>query len=103
MSRSYKKHNFCKDGNHSSKPMKKTANHIVRQRLKDINYDFPRKSKLYRKIFNSWDINDYVTLCSEEDCRKEYEEQYKTSKWFRDKYPTFEIYYNWWAKIYKRK
>lgn len=54
MSRSYKKNPIVKDG-HSGKFGKRLANRKVRHCKKDI-----ANGKAYKKIFESWDIHDFV-------------------------------------------
>lgn len=60
MSNSYKKNPICKDNNSSKKWAKRQANGKVRRYLKNERNEFRTKSKDYRKVYNSWDINDYV-------------------------------------------
>jgi len=58
MSRSYKKTPIAKDHN-SGKWGKKQANRRVRR----CNQSIPN-GKSYRKLYNPWDIHDYVSYCS---------------------------------------
>ena len=59
MSRSYKHTPIVKGG---SKMNKRQANKIVRQRLKDINYEIG-DNRHYKSIVESWDIFDYKCYC----------------------------------------
>lgn len=59
MSRSYKHTPISKS---ISKMNKKQANKIVRQRLKDINYEIGNFTH-YKSIVESWDIIDYKCYC----------------------------------------
>ena len=45
-----------------SKISKRQANKIVRQRLKDIDYEIGNNSH-YKSIVESWDIFDYKCYC----------------------------------------
>ena len=59
MSRSYKHTPIAKSGSRMSK---KQANKIVRQRLKDINFEIGN-NRHYKAIVESWDIFDYKCYC----------------------------------------
>ncbi len=59
MSRSYKHTPISKS---ISRMSKKQANKIVRQRLKDINYEIGNFTH-YKSIVESWDIFDYKYYC----------------------------------------
>ena len=120
MSRSYKKHPFCKDGNRSSKEDKRIANGIVRAKNKRIvvtiavprsfknsngeyETDFIRSRGAYRKVYCSYDINDYITRETEEENRRWWDEHsilYDPS--FNGRI-TFKDYKQKWEKLYKRK
>lgn len=63
MSRSYKKTPILKDSN---KSMKKFANKRVRKRK-----NFSVNGKAYRKIFNSYDICDWVFRVTKEDEKRD--------------------------------
>lgn len=45
-----------------SKMSKRQANKIVRQRLKDINFEIGN-NRHYKSIVESWDIFDYKCYC----------------------------------------
>lgn len=62
MSRSYKHTPIAKSGSRMSK---KQANKIVRQRLKDINFEIGN-NRHYKSIVESWDIFDYKCYCPED-------------------------------------
>lgn len=59
MSRSYKHTPISKSGSRMSKHQ---ANKIVRQRLKDLNYEIGN-NRHYKSIVESWDIFDYKCYC----------------------------------------
>lgn len=59
MSRSYKHTPISKS---ISRISKRQANKIVRQRLKDINYEIGNFTH-YKSIVESWDIFDYKCYC----------------------------------------
>jgi hypothetical protein len=59
MSRSRKHTPIVKSGSRMSK---RQANKIVRQRLKDINFEIGN-NRHYKSIVESWDIFDYKCYC----------------------------------------
>ena len=112
MSRSWKKHPFCKD-----KGIGKDAKHIAAARLRCIPVDSEKSEALasapanYRKINrDTWDIHDYVSRWNKDQAIVDYYEiinndaypAYKEN--FINQYPTVEDYLiKNWAKYYKRK
>lgn len=58
MSRSYKKTPILKDNWRGRKKDKRLANKKVR------NAKYVANGKQYRKVFNTWDIFDYVSYCT---------------------------------------
>lgn len=76
MSRSYKRTPVCKDGNKSKKFGKRQANKRVRK-TKELG----RKSKLYRKAYEPWNVCDY-RFFKERDVNMEEEELSRWKKWF---------------------
>lgn len=101
MSRSYKKTPICKDRKTSSKANKRIANSKVR------HTDNIPNGKAYRKVFNTWDIHDYVSRYSYEEYMvdfyrdlKEYRNGISDESPFDDK-RRFNI--NDWFKCYRRK
>ena len=75
MSRSVKKHGFCKDGGKHGKGVKfakARANRAVRR----FSEELPKKGKFFRKIFETYNIHDYVIDArpkgSEEDAFKDW-------------------------------
>ncbi len=95
MSRSYKKHPFIKDGGRSSKKDKQLANRAVRRGNKDLS----KKGKGYKRIYCSYDINDYISRWPWKEAKKEWE----TNSWWRNYFLSEKEFYNYWAKCYKRK
>ena len=65
MSRSYKKNPVYTDRPNGAKYWKRCANKKVR-RYKD-NLD---DGKMYRRIYNSWDIHDYINRWTKEEAIK---------------------------------
>jgi len=61
MSRSYKKTPIAKDNKRGRKYFKRLANKKVRK-TKNIS-----NGKEYKKVFNTWDIYDYVSYCTLEE------------------------------------
>lgn len=97
MSRSRKKSPVWTDGR-SGRVGKRLANHKVRRALVAL----PRKSKAYKKQFESWDIHDYVIRWTKEEALEQYRKSGADS-WMRKKYPTEKDFLNYWAKVYQRK
>lgn len=96
MSRSYKKTPITK-GCGYGRFGKKYANRILRRRS---NETFKRS--LYKRNFNSWDINDYISYFSLEDA-KEYYNKHKDEDWFNKRFKTLDDYINNWNKHFRRK
>ena len=67
MSRSIKRNPICKSGSRG-KAGKKLANRRVRQTLIDL----PRKSRLYKKVYPSYDICDYISRWTKVDALEDY-------------------------------
>lgn len=109
MSRSYKKHPFCKDGNRSSKEDKRIANGIVRAKNKRIvngakrEYIPIRSRGAYKKVYCSYDINDYIIRETEEENRRWWNEHSILQDPSFNGRLTFKDYKQRWAKLYKRK
>lgn len=102
MSRSYKHNPFCTDhSKHSAKWAKKQANRKVRHSKDFLN------GNGYRKIYNSWNIRDWIWRESKYDAMAWYakisSEGYPYKFW-TEKYSTFEDYMNkCWAHDFYRK
>lgn len=97
MSRSYKKHPFCKNFNRRKHYGKRYANKKVRTYLKsgkDLSNGMD-----YKKIYERWDIFEYHWYCTLSS---------EIFDWERDKYSWYkdmtynEVKYEWF-KMYKRK
>lgn len=98
MSRSYKKYPVVKDCRRSSKQNKKIANRCVRRKLKGEYYIYYPKGA-YRKIYNSWDIHDWIF----HETLKEFLHHWQNSPWLQREFKTRKAAENYWYKIYKRK
>lgn len=109
MSRSYKKIPITKDGGKSSKIEKRLANKKVRRNI----YDIPNKGKAYKKIYNSWNIDDYISYYSKKEAICDWYEE-TTYALLRncplDEYGNHKIYgtlenylNNYWKKYNMRK
>jgi len=96
MSRSVKKNPVCKCGR-SGKVGKKLANRRVRRALVDL----PRKSKAYKKIYQSYDICDYIVRWDKRDALVDYYYSRRADYW-QSRY-TEEEFINYWAKACMRK
>lgn len=102
ISRSYKKTPYC--GDKKSKDLKRYANRVVRQRLK--NSDDKLNYKSYRKVYESWNICDFCTIAPD------FETYYKfmIDQWhsrqingWHEPYPTREQTRKEYRKYYKNK
>ena len=98
MSRSRKKHPILKDGGKSSKSQKKMANRAVRNYKEEIP-----SGSAYKKVYPSYDINDYVSYWSKEDAIHDYY-KYRNEEYgiFR-KFKTLKSVLNWWEKTMIKK
>lgn len=101
MSRSYKKYPYYTDGSPgTTKEMKRFANKKVRQYKKDIN----KKGNSYKKIFETYDIHDWISRWSWEEAKAEYENNDGIGRYsWKDDYLTLKDFRNFWSKYYKRK
>ena len=103
MSRSYRKNPVIKDGRFNrdnGKHGKKFANRKVR-RSKDT---FQHKD--YKKLYCSWEINDYEFRMSKEELMSyfdSYNEDVPFYHSWMDEFKTLEDALNWWRKTYLRK
>ncbi len=108
MSRSYKKIPIVKSGGDKNK---KLANKVVRHII-DLNNSGCSRS-LYKKQYNSWNINDYISRYTLEEATEDYNTKkliFENNcdrgylKSFFKKYPTLEDYIEKvWKKNYRRK
>ena len=96
MSRSYKKNPIYTDGSaRSTKATKRFANKSVRRRD-----DVPNGSA-YKKVFESWNIHDYVNRWSWEEAKAFWESG--DNEYLRKYYPTLKEFYRYWLKLCKAK
>lgn len=112
MSRSYKKSPVFTDGSAgSTKRSKRFANKKVRHTDFD---DLPRKGNGYKKVFESYDIHDYITYESKQQWIERYERRRKNYergigiycfgiKIDGDEDESLEESLKEWEKVYKRK
>lgn len=96
MSRSFKRNPICKCGR-SGRVGKKLANRRVRRALIDL----PRKSKAYKKIYESYDICDYISRWSRQDALVDYWYGRRAVYW--QSHYTEEEFINFWARACRRK
>ena len=103
ISRSYKKTPYC--GDKKSKDLKRYANRVIRQRLK--NSDDKLNYKSYRKVYESWNICDFCTIAPDFETyyKQEIDRWYMYSiyPWFKDPFPTREQLRKEYRKYYKNK
>lgn len=106
MSRSYKKTPISKFCPKDASFEKRLANKRVR-RDRSLY-----KRKAYKKLYNSWEIHDYVERYTKQDAKKYYKEiisEYSVKKdsfylrSFLKKYPTEEVFLMEWDKGFRRK
>jgi adenosine deaminase len=90
MSRSYKKIPIHTDGNSpTTKISKRYANKKVRNYIKNSDYNL--KGNYYKKIFESYDIHDFIIMYSWEEAK----EEYLSSPYLQNKYSLKEWYRHW--------
>lgn len=98
MSRSYKKNNIYTDGRTPTpKYMKRLANKKVRRSRKLPN------GKAYKKVFETYDIHDYVSRWTWEDAKFEYFHPDSNGNLWQDDYPTLKDFYKYWRRYYFSK
>lgn len=96
MSRSVRRTPIRKDHD-SGKWGKRQANKKVRQEK-----DFAKNGKSYKKVYNTWDVHDFVSRYTQEDAIRDWyeEEQIKgSSPWRHKKYGTLEKWLIAWRKM----
>lgn len=100
MSRSYRKTPILKE---TGKKKKRTlANRKVRRKLNNPNYELA-DGRAYKKVFESWDISDYVTRLTLNEAIEDWYASVKQYPWFKEMYPTLDSYIKWWKVTYKSK
>ena len=104
MSRSYKKNPFVTDHKRKvSKVAKRMANHSFRQQVAQ-DEDIPARTQ-YKKMTDSWNICDYKWRMTREEAIQWYNElvDRNPTAHFMKRFPTLEVWLNYWEKCYKRK
>jgi len=98
MSRSVKKHPVCTDGRPgTTKRSKRCAN----KRVRNVDFEeLPTKGKGYRKVFETYDIHDWINRWTKEEAIKDWEKA-KERRYWEGK--TFRDYINYWEKCCLRK
>lgn len=96
MSRSFKKNPIAKDIGFAQAG-KTYANRRVRR-----NDDSAASRGMYKKIYNSWAIHDYISYCSKEQAIAQYRKR-ENEEYFRKYFPTLESFLECWEKGYRRK
>ena len=102
MSRSYKKHPIVKDHT-SGKWGKQQGNKAVRR-----DKEFSSSGKDYKKIYNSWDIHDYISYYTKEEAIKQWEAEESDGREgkyqiLHDKYGTLDRWLIAWKKMMLNK
>ena len=100
MSRSYKHNPYVTDNGSRHKFMKKYANKIIRNKLK--NSDECMQGSSYRKHSESYKICDYSYYWSSEDAKRVYEQR-KNEPYFLYHFPTLESWMRYYDKEVFRK
>ncbi len=96
MSRSYKRCPVYTDGNPgTTKESKKFANKKVRN-----TEDMPNGGA-YKKVYESYDIHDYIVRWTWDEAKAEWERG--DNEYLRKRYPTLKEFYRYWLKCCKRK
>ena len=104
MSRSYKKTPWC--GERKGKLKKRMANHKVRQTLKR-KYRLRVKGNAYKKLYETWNICDFSSICSWEEYWQSKLERYnsmlKKYPYRKIKKPDKKESYRYWLKVFRNK
>lgn len=90
MSRSYKKHPVLKE--HRSGRFGKT---MANRKVRRFRLETTGKSMLYKKCFESWDIQDYALRFPLEDMLLEWEDE---TSWLRQTFPQRKDLIGYWRK-----
>ena len=97
MSRSYKKSPVYTDRRHGAKYWKRQANRKVRHHKDVMN------GKSYRKVYNPWEIHDWVSRWTKAEAIAWYNKHKDDKWWFKDA-PTLDAYLNrYWEHDFHRK
>ena len=98
MSRSYKKNPVYSDGRTPTpKKIKRIANKKVRH-TKNL-----ADGKAYKKVFESWDIHDYISRWTWEDAKFKYFHPNLHGINWQEDYPTLKDFYKYWIKFHRNK
>lgn len=101
MSRSYKKNPIYTDGRTPTpKKSKKYANKKVKHTSNLPN------GKAYKKVYESYDIHDYVSRWTWEEAKEWYLRKSQIEEWthyLKKQYPTLKLFYRYWKKTFKSK
>lgn len=95
MSRSYKKNPIYTDRTHGAKYWKRLANKKVRK-----ENDHFLKGKKYKRIYNSYDIHDYISRWTKEEALKDFKRYIYLQKYYKNEY---EFLNKHWKKYQYRK
>ena len=95
MSRSYKKNPIYTDRPHGAKYWKRLANKKVRK--ENIHF---LKGKKYKRIYNSWEIHDYISRWTKEEALKDFKRYMYLQKYYKNE---DEFLNKHWKKYQYRK
>ena len=107
MSNSYKKNPIIKENGKSKKTQKQIANRTVRRKIKGDGLELSDGNS-YKKVYNSWNIADFVSRWTEKEATQYYYEVInKNSPYYSPKtaerFPTLEKFLAHWKKLMLRK
>lgn len=88
MSRSYRKIPIWKSHD-GGKEMKRIASKVVRR-----HWDIPLKGGNYKKLFESWNLNDYILYWPIEDAILTYQD----NRYYRERFDTLEKFLTYYKK-----
>lgn len=99
MSRSRKKNPITKDGNSQKRNKKRIAEKQVRNYLKQ-HPEETLQGKSYRKVWESWEIADYVSRYTREEAIKDWNEGHN---YLHKKFNSLEDWLEYYDKCYYHK
>ena len=98
MSRSYRKNTYVKDGQHE-KCIHRLKSKTIANRAVRRTSNIPCNSA-YRKVYNSWCINDFIFEMSEKEFIRRWD---SGDEWLHRSFRNYKQAYRWWYTTYKRK
>lgn len=99
MSRSYKKNPIYIDGR---TPTPKRNKRQANKRIRHSKIILPN-GNAYKKVFETYDIHDYISRWTWEDAKFEYFHPDMYGIVWQEDYPTLKDFYKYWRKYYFSK